>query len=59
MCILSNTEMLDPVRSPQYFDGIDVLLEPVLGFQFRPAATTNSISSCKDPVELVILKATV
>jgi len=40
--------MLLPVKSAKYFDGKDILIEPIVGFQFRPAATANSISSCRD-----------
>ena len=47
MCIPANTEMVIPVKSPTYFDGKTILLEPIISFQFRPVATAHSINECQ------------
>jgi len=47
MCIPDNTEMVIPVKSPTYFDGKTILLEPIISFQFRPVATAHSVNECQ------------
>ena len=48
VCIPAHTEMLIPVRCPSYFNGKTILLEPLLGFQFKVVATARSFNTCED-----------
>ena len=47
VCIPSHTEMLIPVKCSTHFNGKTVLLEPILGFQFKLLVTARSFNTWK------------
>ena len=46
VCIPAETEMLIPVRTPTYYNGKTVLLEPIPCYQFRLMASAHSFNYC-------------
>jgi len=47
-CLPAYSEALVRVSSPSYFDGQDVILEPLAGFQFQTFALARSMSRCNN-----------
>jgi len=47
ICIPAETEMLVPVRTPTYYNGRTVLLEPIPCYQFRLMASAHSLNYCE------------